>query len=246
MRLFRAEYVLLLLLAGCCAPPRPRAWCSQPPAPPRQPQAQPPAAPNPLQNQLADALRLNERLAAEVRALALQVRACSQAREQADKSNAGLLNELARLREAHAQLKSQPPAPPASPTPPEPAPPRPPVPSSGVLDGSVDNLALWLLGALGISTPMAFGAVLLAKLARKLSRARRPSHKPPIIAIDTPPPPQQVVPDTRFYPVEKDTFAQAYDWAKVQTVRKYPGAEGAFVALDSLIQQHLSAQGAKL
>lgn len=68
--------------------------------------------------------------------------------------------------------------------------------------------------------------------------------KPFPVLIDSPPPPQQVITETAFTPLEKNSFADAYAWSKATFARKYPNqAEGFFGLLDSLIRQHLAGQG---
>ena len=59
------------------------------------------------------------------------------------------------------------------------------------------------------------------------------------------PPPQTIVPETRFAPYERDTFAEAYAWAEGELARKYPGAVGTLESLKGLINQYLSAKGIK-
>mgnify|MGYP007059515113 FL=1 len=68
---------------------------------------------------------------------------------------------------------------------------------------------------------------------------------PPVITVDTPPPPQAIVPETRFAPYERDTYAEAFAWAETELVRKYPGAVSTLETLKGLIQQFLSAKGVK-
>ena len=60
------------------------------------------------------------------------------------------------------------------------------------------------------------------------------------IAIDTPPPPQQTVPESHYVPVERDSFARAHQWAREQVARKYPGATEILSTLESLIKQQLA------
>lgn len=69
--------------------------------------------------------------------------------------------------------------------------------------------------------------------------------KPVVVSTQTPPPPQAIIPETRFVSVERDTFAEAYDWAKSDFVRSYPGAATTFQTLDNKIQQYLAAKGLK-
>jgi Trypsin-like peptidase domain len=120
-----------------------------------------------------------------------------------------------------------------------------------------------LVGALGLSGPVAAAVVIAGGLAgrrlRKHGATRRvpgmergsrsglhapdsmlPASHP--IPVDTPPPRQRTVPETHYVSVEKDSFAKAHQWACEQVARKYPGATEILQALDSLIKQHLAAQ----
>lgn len=61
------------------------------------------------------------------------------------------------------------------------------------------------------------------------------------VAVDTPPPPQRVVPQTHYVSYENDAFAQAHQWASEQLARKFPGSVELLTGLDSLIRQKLNA-----
>jgi hypothetical protein len=109
-------------------------------------------------------------------------------------------------------------------------------------------------GALGLSGPVALAVVVAGGLiGRRLkSRGSRvesqgPDRKADVrtvpIAVDTPPPPQRVVPETHFVPIEKDDFARAHQWASEHVARKYPGATEVLSTLDSLIKQQLAGSG---
>ncbi len=115
-----------------------------------------------------------------------------------------------------------------------------------------------IVGALGLSGPLAAAVIVAAGLAGRrvkrlaatpttswcpelpASKAERGSQRP--IAIDTPPLPQRTVPETHYVPYEKDSFAKAHQWASEQVARKYPGATEVLQAQDSLIKQHLAGQ----
>lgn len=75
--------------------------------------------------------------------------------------------------------------------------------------------------------------------------ATSPTPKPPVITVESPPPPQAIVPETRFAPYERDTFAEAFAWAEAELVRKYPGSVSTLEAMKGLINQFLSAKGVK-
>lgn len=226
MNPFRAKYLLIgvLLCSGCCHSRgrAPQAWCSQPPAyvPPRpRPAAVVPApqqpAPSPELQQLKARLaaadrellqsqQTTQRLADELRTLAQDARDTTAARDRLNEANATLLNELARQREAYQQLQArqveEPPAPAAPPA----AASRPPLP-----EFSFDaRVAMWLLGAMGVSAPVAFGAVLAAKLARRvLTRKRQTPPPAPTAAPQTKPTP----PASEAAPAMGGTFRLDYE-----------------------------------
>ena len=113
------------------------------------------------------------------------------------------------------------------------------------------RLATWL--GVGGMTGGA-GGLLLGGLAlwRTFRRRKRQSHpgrdpplaeQPPVVTVDTPPPPQAIVPETRFAPYERDTFAEAFAWAETELARKYPGSVGTLESLRGLIDQYLAAKG---
>ena len=76
---------------------------------------------------------------------------------------------------------------------------------------------------------------------RRRTRYRWDTERMQPIAVDTPPPPQQVVPKTHYVPYENDRFAEAHQWASEQVARKFPGAVEVLSTLDSLINQQLNA-----
>ncbi|QDU39675.1 hypothetical protein Mal4_40210 [Maioricimonas rarisocia] len=74
--------------------------------------------------------------------------------------------------------------------------------------------------------------------------AQVPTPEPPAtVSVDAPPPPQAIVPETRFAPYERDTFAEAFAWAEAELARKYPGSVGTLESLRGLIDQYLAARG---
>jgi len=77
-----------------------------------------------------------------------------------------------------------------------------------------------------------------------------PQYSPPVIqtpqtvaviGTHSPPLPQQVINTTSFVPFETPRHQQAYDWAKAELGRKWPGTIESLTAMDHLINQHLSA-----
>jgi hypothetical protein len=124
----------------------------------------------------------------------------------------------------------------------------------GLFDGL--SFGKLLAATLGLSGPLAAAVIVAGGLAgRRLrnginrrtsseSSQVRPSRLAPRdspIAVDTPPPPQQTVPETHYVPYEKDSFARAHQWASEQVARKYPGAAEVLQAQDSLIKQYVAA-----
>ena len=64
-----------------------------------------------------------------------------------------------------------------------------------------------------------------------------------MVTVDAPPTPSAIVPETRFAPYERDTFAEAFAWAETELARKYPGSVGTLETLRGLIDQYLAAKG---
>lgn len=129
--------------------------------------------------------------------------------------------------------------------------------SPGALAGlSVGKL---VVGALGLSGPVAAAVVVGVALMGRRARSRvegrvsRASNAPALnpspstldsrpIAVDTPPAPQRIVPETHYVPVEVDSFAKAHQWASEQVARKYPGATEMLQTQGSLIKQFLAGK----
>jgi hypothetical protein len=117
---------------------------------------------------------------------------------------------------------------------------------------SLDKL---LVGAVGLSGPLAAAVIIASGLAGRRVKTRFGGdrkvettsseadqlERPRPIAVDSPPPPQRTIPETHYVSVEKDSFAKAHQWACEQVARKYPGATELLQAQDSLIKQHLAA-----
>jgi hypothetical protein len=125
---------------------------------------------------------------------------------------------------------------------------------TGVFQGL--SLGKLLVGALGLSGPVAAAVIVAAGLAARRAKKRLSAdrkidskegsrtfdNRPSPIAVDTPPPPQRTVPETHYVPIEKDSFAKAHQWASEHVARKYPGASEILQAQDSLIKQYLAAK----
>ena len=77
------------------------------------------------------------------------------------------------------------------------------------------------------------------------SRSSGSIKGPSVITVESPPPPQAIIPETRFAPYERDTFAEAFAWAEAELVRKYPGAVSILETMKGMIDQFLSAKGIK-
>ncbi len=106
-----------------------------------------------------------------------------------------------------------------------------------------------LVGALGLSGPLAAAVMVAGGLIglRRGQRGAMSNRRPAAaevrpVAVDSPPPPQQSVPETHYVSYETDSFAKAHQWACEQVARKYPGATELLHAQDSLIKQHLAAR----
>lgn len=130
--------------------------------------------------------------------------------------------------------------PPVVPPLPVPAPEAAPSPRLGIL-----RYAEPLMTALAVGGPLGVGLFagrlwLKNRAKRRLGkRSTEPSSAKPV-AVDTPPPPQQIVPETHYVSYERDEFAKAHQWACEQLARKFPGAVEMLASLDSLIKQQLN------
>ena len=111
------------------------------------------------------------------------------------------------------------------------------------------TVATWLgiTGATGGAGGLILGGIALWRTLRRRreSVTARDPPTPPVITVDSPPPPQAIVPETRFAPYERDTFAEAFSWAEGELVRKYPGSVSTLEAMKGFIDQFLSAKGIK-
>ncbi len=124
----------------------------------------------------------------------------------------------------------------------------------GVSYGKVAVATLGLSGPLAAAVLAAAGFVglrLKAGTAQRTNAANpaqstpaAPKSKSRPIAVDSPPPPQQTVPETHYVPVEQDSFAKAHQWASEHVARKYPGATEVLQTQESLIKQFLAAKSA--
>jgi thiol-disulfide isomerase/thioredoxin len=157
-----------------------------------------------------------------------------------------------------------PPAPPPNEPPPAPVEPAPSSPSVdiderldrvlGVAQAAV-TVATWLgvSGTTGGVAGLILGGIALFR-GRRHSRREQPAARdppavvepPPVVTVDAPPSPPVIVPETKFAPYERDTFAQAFAWAQGELARKYPGSVGTLETLKGLIDQFLSAKGVRV
>ena len=78
---------------------------------------------------------------------------------------------------------------------------------------------------------------------RQIVRQETVREVPVVVATQAPPPPQQIVTQNQYVPVDIDTHAGAYTWASAELVKQYPGAQGTVAMLGSLIEQHKAAHG---
>lgn len=123
---------------------------------------------------------------------------------------------------------------------------------AGLVEKAV-TVATWLgvTGATGGAGGLVLGGIALWRTLRRRRKrpARDPSSisidKPQVVTVDSPPPPQAIIPETRFAPYERDTFAEAFAWAEAEMARKYPGSVGTMESIKGLIDQFLSGRGVK-
>lgn len=123
---------------------------------------------------------------------------------------------------------------------------------SGLVEKAV-TLATWLGvgGMTGGAGGLLLGGIALWRTLRKRKRRERTgrdpprAEPPPMVTVDSPPPRQAIVPETRFAPYERDTFAEAFAWSEAELARKYPGSVGTLESLRGLIDQYLAAKGVK-
>jgi hypothetical protein len=134
--------------------------------------------------------------------------------------------------------------------------------SGGFMSGV--SLGKLLVGALGLSGPLAMAVIVAGGLAGRRAKkmlASQVTDRPwratrrnggdtasvaarsVPIAVDSPPPPQRTMPETHYVPYETDSFAKAHQWASEQVARKYPGAAELLHAQESLIKQCLAGRG---
>jgi thiol-disulfide isomerase/thioredoxin len=145
-------------------------------------------------------------------------------------------------------------------------PPVPSVPANQSDADPIDRLSAVIQTAVSVATWLGVGGLtggtgglILGGLAlwRTLRRRRQapsardspetpspfPPRSPSVVTVESPPPPQAIVPETRFAPYERDTFAEAFAWAEAEMVRKYPGAVSTLEAMKGLINQFLASRG---
>lgn len=106
----------------------------------------------------------------------------------------------------------------------------------------------FVLGAVSVGGPVGLGLLVggywwkrnKKRLKEDRREADRSAPKNNLVAIESPPPPQRIVPETRYVSYEKDEFAKAHQWASEQLARKFPGSVEMLTSLDSLIRQQLA------
>ena len=125
---------------------------------------------------------------------------------------------------------------------------------AGIVEKAVTVATWWgVTGATGGAGGLVLGGIALWRTLRRRRKrpAREPpsaktaSNKPPVVTVDSPPPPQAIIPETRFAPYERDTYAEAFAWAEAEMARKYPGSVGTMETIKGLIDQYLSSKGVR-
>lgn len=111
-------------------------------------------------------------------------------------------------------------------------------------------LAVWkvsefFLGAVSVGGPVGLALFVSNFWWQRKNKQKQSQSGSPVVtrrpvAVDTPPPPQRIVPETRYVSYEKDEFAKAHQWASEQLARKFPGSVEMLTSLDSLIRQQLA------
>ena len=121
---------------------------------------------------------------------------------------------------------------------------------SGLIQSAI-TVSTWLgvTGATGGTAGLVLGGIACWRTLRRRSQHRSgrapPSVKPTTFTVESSPLPQAIVPETRFTPYERDTYAEAFAWAEAEMARKYPGSVGTLESIKGLIDQYLSAKGYK-
>lgn len=121
---------------------------------------------------------------------------------------------------------------------------------------SVAKIAWSLVGKSGVAWtlgPVAGAAITLGVpfFYRRLRRKRRPPPvvrevpKPFAVPVDSPPLPPEVIHSTRYEPYPVNDFREAFGWAEIEYVRKFPGSVDTLETLKSMISQYLSSKGKK-
>lgn len=100
-----------------------------------------------------------------------------------------------------------------------------------------------VFAAVAVGGPLGFAAwagwTWLRRQRRSTGAVR---NEPQRVAVDSPPPPQQVVPETHYVSYQRDDYAKAHQWASEQLARKFPGSVELLTSLDSLIRQQLNGK----
>lgn len=66
---------------------------------------------------------------------------------------------------------------------------------------------------------------------------------PPVVTIQQPAPPQQIIREPQFTPYEVNSHAEAYAYAADQVGRQYPGSIGTIETINGLMRQFLNSKG---
>lgn len=120
---------------------------------------------------------------------------------------------------------------------------------SRAMPGACPSLVATLVGwfvtepaiaSVAVGGPLGVGVWLLAGWLRRSTARRTSEPATRTVIVDSPPPPQRVVPETHFVSYERDDFARAHQWATEQLARKFPGSVEMLTSLDSLIRQQLN------
>lgn len=66
---------------------------------------------------------------------------------------------------------------------------------------------------------------------------------PPVVSLQQPPLPQQIIREPQFTAVERNTHSEAYAYAAAEIARQYPGSIGTIESINGLMNQFLASKG---